>query len=69
MTKRGLKQSWLQVNEITEDIVDKFLIDIFTMYSKDNLQVPIYTLARELQEVLFLPFVVRLEIVRKVLEC
>lgn len=69
MTKRGLKQSWLQVNEITEDIVDRFLIDIFTMYSKDNLHVPIYTLARELQEALFLPFVDRLEIVRKVLEC
>lgn len=69
MTKRGLKQSWLQVNEITEDIVDKFLIDIFTMYSKDNLEIPIYTLARELQEALFLPFVDRLEMVRKVMEC
>ena len=69
MTKRGLKQSWLQVNEITEDIVDRFLIDIFTMYAKDNLHVPIYTLARELQEALLLPFVDRLEIVRKVLEC
>lgn len=69
MTKRGLKQNWLQVTNPDEDIVDKYLIDIFSMYSKDNLEIPIYVLARELQEALFLPFADRLEMVRKVMEC
>lgn len=69
MTKRGLKEKWLQVYNPDENIVDWFLIEIFTMYSKDNLEIPIYTLRNELQEALFLPFGDRLGIVRKVMEC
>lgn len=69
MTKRGLKEKWVQVCNPDENIVDWFLIEIFTMYSRDNLEIPIYTLRNELQEALFLPFGDRLEIVRKVMEC
>lgn len=67
--KKALKNLWKdsKKSQVTNEILDNFLIDIFVMYSYDNLSEPPFTLGKDLQEALNLPFAVKYRQVDRVL--
>lgn len=68
--KKALKNLWedTKKSQVTNEILDNFIIEIFVMYSYDNLSEPPFTLGKDLQKALNLPFVVKYRQVDRVLE-
>lgn len=56
--KKGLKTTWKEAkkSQVTNEILDNFIIEIFVMYSYDNLSEPPFTLGKDLQKALDLGF-------------
>lgn len=56
--KKEMKNLWKETkkSQVTNEILDNFMIDIFVMYSYDNLSVPPFTLGKDLQKALDLGF-------------
>lgn len=56
--KKELKNTWKDAkkSQVTNEILDNFMIDIFVMYSYDNLSEPPFTLGKDLQKALDLGF-------------
>lgn len=56
--KKALKNLWKDTkkSQVTNEILDNFLIEIFVMYSYDNLSEPPFTLGKDLQKALDLGF-------------
>lgn len=51
--KKELRNSWNRVKDNpTVEIMDSFLIEMFVMYSYDNLEEPPFSLGRDLQKAL-----------------
>lgn len=67
--KKEMKNLWKEAkkSQVTNEILDNFLIDIFVMYSYDNLSEPPFTLSKDLQKALNLPFVVKYRQVDRIL--
>lgn len=67
--KKALKNLWKDTknSQVTNEILDNFLIEIFVMYSYDNLSEPPFTLGKDLQKALNLPFTVKYRQVDRVL--
>ena len=53
-----MKNLWKETkkSQVTNEILDNFIIDIFVMYSYDNLSEPPFTLGKDLQKALDLGF-------------
>lgn len=56
--KKEMKNLWKETkkSQVTNEILDNFIIDIFVMYSYDNLSEPPFTLGKDLQKALDLGF-------------
>lgn len=55
--KKELKNSWeLVSNSPTIEVMDSFLIEMFVMYSYDNLDEPPFSLGKDLQKALNLSY-------------
>lgn len=56
--KKEMKNLWKETkkSQVTNEILDTFMIDIFVMYSYDNLSEPPFTLGKDLQKALDLGF-------------
>lgn len=55
--KKELKNSWNHVSiNPTMEIMDSFLIEMFVMYSYDNLEEPPFSLGKDLQKALYLGY-------------
>ena len=56
--KKALKNLWKDTkkSQITNEILDNFMIEIFVMYSYDNLSEPPFTLGKDLQKALDLGY-------------
>lgn len=56
--KKELKNRWKdsKKSQVTNEILDSFMIEIFVMYSYDNLSEPPFTLGKDLQKALDLGF-------------
>lgn len=56
--KKKMKNLWKEAKkyQVTNEILDNFMIDIFVMYSYDNLSEPPFTLGKDLQKALDLGF-------------
>lgn len=56
--KKEMKNTWKEAkkSQVTNEILDKFMIEIFVMYSYDNLSEPPFTLGKDLQKALDLGF-------------
>nr|DAP74409.1 MAG TPA: hypothetical protein [Caudoviricetes sp.] len=55
--KKELKNSWeLVSNRPTIEVMDSFLIEMFVMYSYDNLDEPPFSLGKDLQKALNLSY-------------
>lgn len=55
--KKELKNSWeLVSNSPTIEVMDSFLIEMFVMYSYDNLDEPPFSLSKDLQKALNLSY-------------
>lgn len=57
--KKELKNLWKDTkkSKVTNEILDNFMIEIFVMYSYDNLSEPPFTLGKDLQKALDLDFI------------
>ena len=53
-----MKNLWKEAkkSQVTNEILDNFIIEIFVMYSYDNLSEPPFTLGKDLQKALDLGF-------------
>ena len=67
--KKALKNLWKDTkkSQVTNEILDNFMIEIFVMYSYDNLSEPPFTLGKDLQKALNLPFTAKYRQVDRVL--
>lgn len=67
--KKEMKNLWKEAkkSQVTNEILDNFMIEIFVMYSYDNLSEPPFTLGKDLQKALNLPFAVKYRQVDRVL--
>ena len=56
--KKALKNLWKDTKKslVTNEILDNFMIEIFVMYSYDNLSEPPFTLGKDLQKALDLGY-------------
>ena len=56
--KKELKNTWKEAkkSQVTNEILDNFMIEIFVMYSYDNLSEPPFTLGKDLQKALDLGY-------------
>ena len=56
--KKEMKNLWKETkkSQVTNEILDNFMIDILVMYSYDNLSEPPFTLGKDLQKALDLGF-------------
>lgn len=56
--KKALKNLWKDTkkSQVTNEILDNFIIEIFVMYSYDNLSEPPFTLGKDLQKALDLGY-------------
>mgnify|MGYP000459673795 FL=1 len=56
--KKALKNLWKDTkkSQVTNEILDNFMIEIFVMYSYDNLSEPPFTLSKDLQKALDLGY-------------
>lgn len=56
--KKEIKNRWKDTkkSQVTNEILDSFMIEIFVMYSYDNLSEPPFTLGKDLQKALDLGF-------------
>lgn len=56
--KKELKNTWKDTkkSQVTNEILDNFMIEIFVMYSYDNLSEPPFTLGKDLQKALDLGY-------------
>lgn len=56
--KKEMKNLWKEAkkSQVTNEILDNFLIEIFVMYSYDNLSEPPFTLGKDLQKALYLGY-------------
>lgn len=56
--KKEMKNLWKEAkkSQVTNEILDNFMIEIFVMYSYDNLSEPPFTLGKDLQKALDLGF-------------
>lgn len=56
--KKGMKNLWKEAkkSQVTNEILDNFMIEIFVMYSYDNLSEPPFTLGKDLQKALDLGY-------------
>lgn len=56
--KKEMKNRWKEAkkSQVTNEIIDSFMIEIFVMYSYDNLSEPPFTLGKDLQKALDLGF-------------
>lgn len=56
--KKEMKNRWKDTkkSQVTNEILDSFMIEIFVMYSYDNLSEPPFTLGKDLQKALDLGF-------------
>jgi len=67
--KKALKNLWKDTkkSQVTNEILDNFMIDIFVMYSYDNLSEPPFTLGKDLQKALDLGFITKFYYVDRIL--
>lgn len=67
--KKELKNTWKEAkkSQVTIEILDNFMIDIFVMYSYDNLSEPPFTLGKDLQKALDLGFITKFYYVDRIL--
>ena len=67
--KKEMKNLWKEAkkSQVTNEILDNFMIDIFVMYSYDNLSEPPFTLGKDLQKALDLGFITKFYYVDRVL--
>lgn len=67
--KKALKNLWKDTkkSQVTNEILDNFMIEIFVMYSYDNLSEPPFTLGKELQKALELGFITKFYYVDRIL--
>lgn len=67
--KKILKNLWKDTkkSQVTNEILDKFLIEIFVMYSYDNLSEPPFTLGKDLQKALNLEFTIKFYYIDRIL--
>lgn len=56
--KKELKNTWKEAkkSQVTNEILDNFIIEMFVMYSYDNLSEPPFTLGKDLQKALDLGY-------------
>lgn len=56
--KKELKNTWKETkkSQVTNEILDNFIIEMFVMYSYDNLSEPPFTLGKDLQKALDLGY-------------
>lgn len=56
--KKEMKNLWKEAkkSQVTNEILDNFIIEIFVMYSYDNLSEPPFTLGKDLQKALDLGY-------------
>lgn len=59
--KKEMKNLWKEAkkSQVTNEILDNFMIEIFVMYSYDNLSEPTFTLGKDLQKALDLGFITK----------
>lgn len=67
--KKALKNLWedTKKSKVTNEILDNFMIEIFVMYSYDNLSEPPFTLGKDLQKALNLSFVLKFYYIDRIL--
>lgn len=67
--KRALKNLWKDTknSQVTNEILDNFMIEIFVMYSYDNLSEPPFTLGKDLQKALDLGYNTKFYYIDKIL--
>lgn len=67
--KKELKNLWedTKKSRVTNEILDNFMIEIFVMYSYDNLSEPPFTLGKDLQKALNLSFVLKFYYIDRIL--
>jgi hypothetical protein len=67
--KKALKNLWKDTkkSQITNEILDNFMIEIFVMYSYDNLSEPPFTLGKDLQKALDLGYNTKFYYIDKIL--
>lgn len=67
--KKALKNLWedTKKSQVTNEILDSFMIEIFVMYSYDNLSEPPFTLGKDLQKALNLSFVLKFYYIDRIL--
>lgn len=67
--KKEMKNLWKEAkkSQVTNEILDNFMIDIFVMYSYDNLSEPPFILGKDLQKALDLGFITKFYYVDRIL--
>ena len=67
--KRDLNIAWLTAKNkrVTVEVLDKFLIEIFVLYSYDHKEEPPFLLGKDLQKALNLPFDVKYRQLERIL--
>lgn len=67
--KKEMKNLWKEAkkSQVTNGILDNFMIDIFVMYRYDNLSEPPFTLGKDLQKTLDLGFITKFYYVDRIL--
>ena len=67
--KKEIKNRWKDTkkSQVTNEILDSFMIEIFVMYSYDNLSEPPFTLGKDLQKALDLGFTTKFYYVDRIL--
>nr|DAW09313.1 MAG TPA: hypothetical protein [Caudoviricetes sp.] len=67
--KKSLKNLWKDTkkSQITNEILDNFMIEIFVMYSYDNLSEPPFKLGKDLQKALDLGYNTKFYYIDKIL--